>query len=329
MATTSSGKATVTLPTDEQILITREFDAPRHLVYKAWTTPELVKRWWSGDRGEVTLVEIDLRVGGMWRYVMVANGGFEVAFHGEYREIVTKRADRLDRGLRGHARRFRKEAAREHRHVHRGGRPHVAHDPGQPQASHPATRTSTPGWRPACKTRWASWSRSPSRSAEQASHHGPPGYPSRWSCLCARKREAARQLPRRGERKPSHRNVVASGLSPACASEQVSCRRCSHTCSSPEARPVADAPLRESERGGGPAICRIGASCKRAGACNTAGQQARSGVKRKRATRSAELVLGNETKGVATLGNCDAQSAGIVPMRHRFPGRAGLPQSTI
>ncbi len=87
-AVTSSQKATVTLPTDEQILITREFDAPKHLVYKAWTTPDLVKRWWSGQRGEMTLAEIDLRVGGTWRYVMVANGGFEVAFHGEYREIV-------------------------------------------------------------------------------------------------------------------------------------------------------------------------------------------------------------------------------------------------
>ncbi len=86
---TSSGTATVTLPNDTQILITREFDAPRHLVYRAWTTPELIKRWWSGDRGEVTLVEVDLRVGGMWRYVMVANEGFEVAFHGEYSEIVT------------------------------------------------------------------------------------------------------------------------------------------------------------------------------------------------------------------------------------------------
>ena len=87
-AMTTSGSATVTLPTDEQILITREFDAPRHLVYKAWTTPELVKRWWSGGHGEVTIAEIDLRVGGMWRYVLIANEGFEVGFHGEYREIV-------------------------------------------------------------------------------------------------------------------------------------------------------------------------------------------------------------------------------------------------
>ena len=85
---TSSRTATVTLPTDEQILVTREFDAPKHLVYKAWTTPKLVKRWWHANRGEMTVVEIDLRVGGRWRYVMVADGGFEVGFHGEYREIV-------------------------------------------------------------------------------------------------------------------------------------------------------------------------------------------------------------------------------------------------
>ncbi len=84
----SSGTATVELPTDEQILITREFDAPKHLVFKAYTTPELVKRWWAGRRGEMTLAEIDLRVGGAWRYVMTATGGHEVAFHGEYREIV-------------------------------------------------------------------------------------------------------------------------------------------------------------------------------------------------------------------------------------------------
>jgi uncharacterized protein YndB with AHSA1/START domain len=88
MAMTSSGTAVVTLPTNTQILITREFDAPRHLVYLAWTTPELIKRWWSGERGEVTSAEVELRVGGKWRYVMVAHGGFEVAFHGEYIEIV-------------------------------------------------------------------------------------------------------------------------------------------------------------------------------------------------------------------------------------------------
>jgi uncharacterized protein YndB with AHSA1/START domain len=87
-AMASSGTAKVTLPTDEQILITREFDAARHLVYKAFTTPELVRRWWTAKRGEATTCEIDLRVGGKWRYVMVMPDGFEVGFHGEYREIV-------------------------------------------------------------------------------------------------------------------------------------------------------------------------------------------------------------------------------------------------
>jgi len=84
----TSGTAVVTLPKDTEILITREFAAPKRLVYKAWTTPELVKRWWAGPKGEVTLAEIDLRVGGKWRYVMVMKKGGEVGFHGEYQEIV-------------------------------------------------------------------------------------------------------------------------------------------------------------------------------------------------------------------------------------------------
>ena len=88
MTVASSGTATLRLPTDDQILITREFDAPKHLVYRAMTTPELVKRWWHAKRGEVTGVDIDLRVGGKWRYAMIADDGTEVAFHGEYREIV-------------------------------------------------------------------------------------------------------------------------------------------------------------------------------------------------------------------------------------------------
>jgi uncharacterized protein YndB with AHSA1/START domain len=87
-AVTSDRTAKVTFPADEQILITRELDAPRHLVYKAWTTPELVRHWWTGERGEMTTVEIDLRVGGRWRYVMTTEDGGEVAFSGEYREII-------------------------------------------------------------------------------------------------------------------------------------------------------------------------------------------------------------------------------------------------
>jgi uncharacterized protein YndB with AHSA1/START domain len=85
---TSSGTAKVTLPADNQILITREFNAPKHLVWRAYTEPELIRRWWAGRRGTVTVAEVDLRVGGRWRYALIANEGFEVGFHGEYREIV-------------------------------------------------------------------------------------------------------------------------------------------------------------------------------------------------------------------------------------------------
>ena len=88
MATTRSGPAVVTLPADTQILITREFAAPKPLVYRAYTTPALIKRWWAGKRGQVTSAEVDLRVGGRWRYVMRTPAGHEVAFHGDFREIV-------------------------------------------------------------------------------------------------------------------------------------------------------------------------------------------------------------------------------------------------
>ncbi|HZE05133.1 MAG TPA: SRPBCC domain-containing protein, partial [Solirubrobacteraceae bacterium] len=57
-------RAVVTLPSDTQIAITRRFDAPAALVYRVWTTPELVRRWWPARRGEMTVAEIDLRVGG-------------------------------------------------------------------------------------------------------------------------------------------------------------------------------------------------------------------------------------------------------------------------
>jgi uncharacterized protein YndB with AHSA1/START domain len=87
-AMTHSGKAKVTLPAEDQIKVVREFDAPANLVYRAVTEPELVKRWWGAQRGAMTVAEIDLRVGGKWRYVMDASNGQEVGFHGKFREIV-------------------------------------------------------------------------------------------------------------------------------------------------------------------------------------------------------------------------------------------------
>lgn len=64
------GSAVVALPSDTEILITRVFDAPAAMVFKAWTTPELVRRWWGFDTSEWLVCEVDLRVGGQWRWVV-------------------------------------------------------------------------------------------------------------------------------------------------------------------------------------------------------------------------------------------------------------------
>lgn len=85
---THSDTAVVTLPSETQVQITREFAAPRHNVFRAWTEPDLVRRWWHAERGTIVSVESDPRPGGVWRYVMTANAGFEVAFHGQYQEVV-------------------------------------------------------------------------------------------------------------------------------------------------------------------------------------------------------------------------------------------------
>lgn len=89
MTGTTTHTAVVTLPTDTTIAITREFAAPPAAVWRVWTEPDLIRRWWAGQRGEVTSIEMDLREGGSWRFVMQAAPGFEVAFHGVNREIVT------------------------------------------------------------------------------------------------------------------------------------------------------------------------------------------------------------------------------------------------
>ena len=79
----------VTTPSDEEIRMTRLFDAPPDLVFEAMTKPEHVKRWWGrlGDGYSVPVCEIDLRPGGVWRFVNRHPKG-EVAFHGEYREVT-------------------------------------------------------------------------------------------------------------------------------------------------------------------------------------------------------------------------------------------------
>jgi uncharacterized protein YndB with AHSA1/START domain len=88
MAVATSGTARVTLPADDQILIEREFAAPARLVWRAVTEPELVRRWWHANCSEMLVCEIDLRVGGSWRYAGRTPSGEEFAFYGEFLELV-------------------------------------------------------------------------------------------------------------------------------------------------------------------------------------------------------------------------------------------------
>lgn len=83
-----SAELTVTTPSDLEILMTREFDAPRDLVFLAHTSCEHMSRWWGPRKYEITSCEIDFREGGKWRIVHRGPDGAEHGFRGEYREIV-------------------------------------------------------------------------------------------------------------------------------------------------------------------------------------------------------------------------------------------------
>lgn len=78
---------TLTLPSDLEIRLERVFDAPRALVFEAWTQPEHVTQWWGQKGSTLTVCEIDLRPGGRWRYVELAADGNEYPFTGEYLEV--------------------------------------------------------------------------------------------------------------------------------------------------------------------------------------------------------------------------------------------------
>ncbi len=84
----NTGTLTVTLPADTDILMTRVFDAPRHLVWRCITEPALMKQWYGPRGHEMTLSEIDLKVGGAWRSVSRGPDGRSVGFRGIYKEIT-------------------------------------------------------------------------------------------------------------------------------------------------------------------------------------------------------------------------------------------------
>jgi uncharacterized protein YndB with AHSA1/START domain len=79
---------TLTLTSEEEFVLTRAFNAPRRLVFEAWTRPEHVRQWYGCSMTTLTVCEIDLAVGGAWRYVMRAPDGVEHTMTGVYREIA-------------------------------------------------------------------------------------------------------------------------------------------------------------------------------------------------------------------------------------------------
>ena len=84
-----TGQLRVSTPSDREILMTREFDAPRRLVWDAWTRPELLRKWLFGPDGwSLAVCDMDLRPGGAFRWVWRKDGGTEMGMRGEYREIV-------------------------------------------------------------------------------------------------------------------------------------------------------------------------------------------------------------------------------------------------
>src|SRR6202011_5971839 len=78
----------ISTPSDLEFAMTREFDAPRHLVFDAMTKPEYIKRWLGGAEWTLSSCEIDLRVGGAYRYIMRTPDGVENTLAGTYREVA-------------------------------------------------------------------------------------------------------------------------------------------------------------------------------------------------------------------------------------------------
>ena len=88
MATASKFDLNVTRVSDTELRLTREFDAPRELVFKAMTDPALLSRWWGPRRYRTVVDELDARPGGKWRMRNIGADGDEHAFRGEFREVV-------------------------------------------------------------------------------------------------------------------------------------------------------------------------------------------------------------------------------------------------
>lgn len=87
MIGTKHSESMITLPSDRELVMTRAFKAPAHILFDMWTKPEHVRKWYAVRSTTMTVCDIDLRVGGAWRWVVTKPNGFEVAFSGVFQEI--------------------------------------------------------------------------------------------------------------------------------------------------------------------------------------------------------------------------------------------------
>jgi uncharacterized protein YndB with AHSA1/START domain len=85
---TNADILTITTPTDREVLMTRVLDAPRQLVFDAWTKPELLQKWLLGPEGwSMPICEVDLRPGGTWHFGWRKSNGTVMEMRGTYQEI--------------------------------------------------------------------------------------------------------------------------------------------------------------------------------------------------------------------------------------------------
>jgi uncharacterized protein YndB with AHSA1/START domain len=95
----SSGISTLTMPSDREIVMERVFNAPRELVFKAYTDPDLIPKWWGPRYLTTTVDKMDVRVGGVWRFVQRDAQGQESAFNGVYRVCRERLSSFLFEGM--------------------------------------------------------------------------------------------------------------------------------------------------------------------------------------------------------------------------------------
>src|SRR5438045_8461147 len=86
MFTKNNSASTLTMPSDREIVMTRVFDAPRELIFKAYTDPDLIPKWWGLRRSTTIVDKMDVRPGGLWRISEDSSAGASNCMQAAHRE---------------------------------------------------------------------------------------------------------------------------------------------------------------------------------------------------------------------------------------------------